>query len=151
MVKVVRLNVDWAIGLECNFNGNKFTVLNIYTPYESYEHEDEFLNMLAFIQSFIEDNSSSCVYVMGDFNADMSDSKSLFAAHLQQFCNESKLILSSKALMPDTSFTYVSEAWHTTSWLDHIVTTADAHASLVNVEICYELATSYTDCCTVKC
>lgn len=49
MVKVVRLNVDWAIGLECNFNGNKFTVLNIYTPYESYEHEDEFLNRLAFI------------------------------------------------------------------------------------------------------
>lgn len=43
--------------------------------------------------------------------------------------------------MPDTRFTYVSEAWHT-SWLDHIVTTADAHASLENVEICYELATS---------
>lgn len=42
--------------------------------------------------------------------------------------------------MPDTSL--VSETWHTTSWLDHIVSTADAHASLVDVEICYELATS---------
>ena len=53
MVKVMRLNVDWAIGLECNFNEKKFTILNVYTPYESYEHEDEFLNRLAFIQSFI--------------------------------------------------------------------------------------------------
>lgn len=49
MVKVVRLNVDWAIGLECNSNGKKCIVLKIYTPYESYEHEDEFLNRLAFI------------------------------------------------------------------------------------------------------
>ena len=33
-------------------------------------------------------NSSSCVYVMGDFNVDMmTDSKSLFVAHRQQFCN----------------------------------------------------------------
>lgn len=84
VVKVVCLNVDWAIRLECNCNGKKCTVLNIYTPYESYEPEDELLNRLAFIQSFIEDNSSSCVYIMGGFNANMSDSKSLFAAHLQQ-------------------------------------------------------------------
>ena len=89
MVKVVRLNVDWAIGLEFNYNEKKCTILNAYTPYESYDHEDEFLNRLAFIQSFIEDNSSSCVFIMGDFNADMSD-KSLFAQHLQQFCNETK-------------------------------------------------------------
>lgn len=142
LVKVVRLNVDWAIGLEFNYNDKQFTVLNIYTPYEAYEHEDEFMNRLAFIQSFIEDNSSSCVYVVGDLNADMSDSKSLFGAHLQQFCNEANLILSSKALLPSTSFTYISEAWHTTSWLDHIIATADAHASLENVEICYDLATS---------
>ena len=73
MVKVVRLNVDWAIGLEFNYNEKKCTILNVYTPYESYDYEDEFLNRLAFIQSFIEDNSSSCVFIMGDFNADMSD------------------------------------------------------------------------------
>ncbi len=79
---------------------------------------------------------------MGDFNADMSDSSSLFAKHLQQICNDSKLILSSKALLPDTSFIHVSEVWNTTSWLDHIVTTADAHASLESLEICYGLATS---------
>ena len=30
MVKVVRLNVDWAIGLEFNCEGKNFIVLNIY-------------------------------------------------------------------------------------------------------------------------
>ena len=45
-------------------------------------------------------------------------------------------------LLPDTSYTYVSEAWNTTSWLDHIVSTVDAHASIESIEICYGLATS---------
>ena len=45
-------------------------------------------------------------------------------------------------LLPDSSYTYVSEAWNTTLWLDHIVSTVDAHASLENIEICYGLATS---------
>lgn len=44
--------------------------------------------------------------------------------------------------LPDKSFTYISDAWHTTSWLDHCVCTADAHASLDNIEIYYEMATS---------
>ena len=142
MVKVNRLNVDWAIGLDINLNGKKFTILNIYTPYESYESEDEFLNRLACIQSFIEDNECTCVYVTGDFNSDVSDKSSLFAKHLIHFCDENKLMLSSKMLLPDNSFTYVSEAWHTTSWLDHFVCTADAHASLEKLEICYDLAIS---------
>lgn len=55
MVKVVRLNVDWAIGLEVNCNGKIFIILNIYTPYESYDHVDEYVSRLAFVQSFIED------------------------------------------------------------------------------------------------
>ena len=142
MVKVIRLNVDWAIWLEVCFNGKRITILNIYTPCESYEAEDEFLNRLAFIHSFIEDNDSTCVYVYGNFNADLSDSNSLFAKHLVNFCNDNKLILSSKVFLPDNSFTYVSEAWHTASWLDHCLCTADAHASLENMEICYGLATS---------
>lgn len=143
MVKVIRLNVDWAMGLDIHFNGKKISILiYIYTPYESYESEDEFLNRLAFIHSFIEDNDSTCVYVNGDFNADVSDSNSLFAKHLVHFCNDNNLVLSSKVFLPNNSFTYVSEAWHTTSWLDHCLCTADAHASLENMEICYGLATS---------
>ena len=45
-------------------------------------------------------------------------------------------------LLPDTSFTYVSDAWNTTSWLDHVVSTVDAHESIDSMMICYGLATS---------
>lgn len=54
---------------------------------------DEFQNRLGFIHSFIEDNDSTCTYVIGDFNADLSDSSSLFAKHLVHFCEDNNYIL----------------------------------------------------------
>ena len=48
-------------------------------------------------------------------------------------------MLSSKMLLPTDSYTYISEAWHTTSWLDHCICTADAHNCLVEAEILYKL------------
>ncbi|CAJ1050753.1 uncharacterized protein LOC114150994 [Xyrichtys novacula] len=76
---------------------------------------------------------------MGDLNADISDDKSLFGWHLMQFCHDSKLVLSSKKFLPVDSFTYISEAWHTTSWLDHVIFRADAHDSLEKFEFLYGL------------
>ena len=111
-VKIVCLNVDWAIGLEFNCNGKKCVILNIYTPYESYDHLDEFVSRLASLQSFIEDNDSSCIYAVGDYNADLTDSKSLFAKNMERFSNDANLVISSKMLLPDTSFTYVSRLVH---------------------------------------
>lgn len=45
--------------------------------------------------------------------------------------------------MPDNSYTSISEAWHTTSWLDYCICTAHAHDSLNAMEINYNLATTY--------
>ena len=77
---------------------------------------------------------------MGNMNADISDAKSLFGRHLTQYCHDNKLILSSRVLLPASSFTYVSEAWNTTSWLDHVICTADAHDCVEQMEIMYGLA-----------
>lgn len=75
-------------------------------------------------------------------NADISDIKSLFGQHLIRFCKENKLMLSSQILMPEDSYTYISEAWSTTSWLDHCICTADAHDCLEKLEILYDLVIS---------
>ena len=75
-------------------------------------------------------------------NADLSDKLSMFAKHLVNFCEENNLILSSQILLPAESYTYISEAWHTTSWLDHCISTADAHAILESIEIVYEASMS---------
>ena len=79
--------------------------------------------------------------MVGDLNADLSDDSSLFANHMLQFCEDNNFILSSQLLLPVGSYTYISEAWHTTSWLDHCISTADAHAVLRSMEIVYEATT----------
>lgn len=45
-------------------------------------------------------------------------------------------------LLPADSYSYISEAWHTTSWLDHCMSTADAHAILQSMIILYEASMS---------
>lgn len=61
---------------------------------------------------------------------------------LTQFCSDSGLILSSKVLLPNDTYTYISEAWHSTSWLDHCLCTVDAHESIDMIKIDYDLATT---------
>ena len=78
IVSVTRLNVDWAIGLDINIDNKRMLIINVYMPCESTQAEDEFLSRLAFLRSFMEEFDSTCVYIIGDFNADLSDSKSLF-------------------------------------------------------------------------
>lgn len=77
IVSVTRLGVDWAIGLEINVDNKRMVIINIYMPYESNHSEDEFLSRLAFLRSFIEECDTTCVYIIGDFNADLSDRKAL--------------------------------------------------------------------------
>lgn len=75
-------------------------------------------------------------------NADLSDRCSLFAKHMLQLCDDNNLTLSSQVLLPADSYSYISEAWHTTSWLDHCISTADAHAILRSMIILYEASMS---------
>lgn len=46
LIKVLRLGVDWAIGIEVHCNDSKFIVLNVYMPYECHDNEDEYINSL---------------------------------------------------------------------------------------------------------
>ena len=45
-------------------------------------------------------------------------------------------------MLPDDSFTYVSDSWHTASWLDHCICTADADEIIANIGILYDYATT---------
>lgn len=50
-VNVIRLGVDWAIGIELWCNNKKIIIVNVYMPYECIQNEDERLSRLAFIMS----------------------------------------------------------------------------------------------------
>ena len=61
----------------------------------------------------------------------------LYLPNMLQFCDDNTLMLSSQLLLPANSYSHISEAWHTTSWLDHCISTAEAHAALQSMEILY--------------
>ena len=60
--------------------------------------------------------------IFGKHIANLCDiDNSLFAGHIIHFCSENNFKISSCAHLPERSYTYVSERWNTTSWLDHVI------------------------------
>ena len=72
---------------------------------------------------------------MQDFNACPSNN---FGELLSQFCLEHELKISDKIILPVDSFTYVSDAHGTCSWLDHVVSSKSAHDAIQNIEIVHQ-------------
>ena len=54
----------------------------------------------------------------GEFN---DGTKNTFGVFLEDFCMENDFIISDYALLPQDTFTYISDAHNTTSWIDHFV------------------------------
>ena len=81
LISVIRLEVDWGIAIKVVHNGKAF-ILNVYTPYECYKNYDEYINRLGFISLYIKENAYTCIFIVGNMNADISDKKSLFGQHL---------------------------------------------------------------------
>ena len=106
-------------------------------PYESVDNEDAFVEKLGVLSSIMEDIEVTCVSIMGDWNADISDGDSVFGTQIRVFCEENNVILSSEQFLPRDSFTNLSERWSTTSWLDHCISTSDGHSSIRNIDVWY--------------
>lgn len=105
VIKPIRLSVDWCIAVQFSYKENSFIILNVYMPYEHSEDEVEYISRLAFINVFIQDNVTKCVYVVGDMNADLADKNSLFMDHLTHFCEDNNFVLSSKVSLPIDNYT----------------------------------------------
>ena len=87
VISVVRLESECCIGIQIKCYNKEFIILNIYTPYES-RHNDNCVNRLAFISSFISDQQCTSMYVDGDWNADISDNASCCHKHMVRFSND---------------------------------------------------------------
>ena len=76
--------------------------------------------------------------VIGDWNADASKTSSWFHRYVAKFCQENGYIWSSGLHLPDNTFTYVSDAWGSTSWLDHCVATKDGNNIITSISVDYD-------------
>ena len=105
-------------------------------PCESTGHEDEYLDKLGKIKCILLDLKCTCVIIIGDWNANIHGST--FGDHLANFIEEENLEFSSKLMLPANTFSFISEAWNTTSWLDHCVSTSDGNSIIKSMEIDYD-------------
>ena len=140
-VTEINFGLDWMTGISLNLpNENLFYIITAYLPYNSHENEDEFLEKLGILISIINDIDSPYIWVLGDFNAHIGKSPTNFGNQFNEACDENELIISDKILLPDNSFTYISDSWNSTSWLDHCISTKTGHELIHNMCIEYDLA-----------
>ena len=142
LVRRIDLAVDWCVAIELQLESTKFIIFNVYLPYQCKDNEDEYLSCLGCIKTFVKDIDCTNFLIIGDWNANLGKSGThLVQPIMSDFCNENQLILSSKLLLPDTTYTQVQlrEGTLFYSWLDHIVSSADCHKSIEEIQVHYNL------------
>ena len=78
---------------------------------------------------------------VGDFNAGATNT---FGGLLEDFCMENDFVISDYALLPQDTFTHISDAHHTTSsWIDHFVSSFSVHQAMFNIDVLTECIISY--------
>ena len=142
-IDVLDFGHDWLCGISIESQTKNFVIICVYMPchLNTAEREDLYLSNLGTLHSVIEDLHTSTVFVIGDWNADISCDDHSYGSLLRSFCMDQNLNLSSQRLLPSNTFTYISAAWDTTSWLDHCIASHDAHNSIQDMSVLYHLGT----------
>ena len=90
---------DWLCGIRICSGNKEYCLLNVYLPFESEENRDRFNDYMAKIAIYVDTINSTCVTIIGDFNADISK-KSVFGNIFLDFCNEYSLSIYDKDNLP---------------------------------------------------
>lgn len=109
-------------------------VINVYMPTNSTENLPDFLHILGKIEAVASDNDITSVMIAGDFNATPS---SIFANELDKFCREFDYTMADRKMLSDNTYTYVSDAFNTTSWLDHCIISNSLANDIVEMKVDY--------------
>ena len=137
-VEIVKYNNPRILGLQVSGANDNVLILNVYMPYDCTYNYDEYINLLADVNAIVQNANTCSVLVVGDFNADF---RKPFGEELITFAQENSLIISDKVLL-GSAYTYVSESHHTTSWLDHCLSTHSAHCNIHDIKVLDHIAFS---------
>ena len=76
MIQTVEIDssTDWTCGINVISGTSKLLLLNVYLPYEKDcgTQLQKYLDCLAKIETVIQENPTTSVIILGDFNADIS-------------------------------------------------------------------------------
>ena len=141
-IRRLELSEDWCVAIEISIGDTKFVLFNVYLPYQCDENEEDYINCLSTLLSYMDDLDNTNFIFIGDWNANIRNSgTTTFKAHLLDFCSENKLLLSSKCLLPNSTYTYIHrrDGNNYYSWLDHIVSSVDCNNSIKNIFVNYDM------------
>jgi len=110
-------------------------LINVYLPYCSGAKTDEFLAYLGKMKQLCEELQCPNICFVGDFSAGATNA---FGGLLEDFFMENDFIISNYALLPQDTFTYISDAHNTTSWKYHFVSSFSVHQAMFNMDVLTE-------------
>ncbi|KAJ2937577.1 hypothetical protein O0L34_g12975 [Tuta absoluta] len=99
---------------------HKLLLINVYMPVCKSDNLPEFADCLCKMHSIVQDSGCSDTLILGDFNADPT---TLFGKELMEFCGEYNYVCIDPLILPTDTYTFVSDAHGTVSWLDHCLST----------------------------
>ena len=80
-------------------------IINVYLPYNCTDNHDLYMGYLSKIAVFTAHINSTCIFIVGDFNVDLSK-RSPFGSILCDLCHDNSFTIADK-----NTYTYVSSAW----------------------------------------
>ena len=131
MCSVSLMDDSRLMAIEIKIDGITMTILNVYMPYDNGNNIEEYQSYLVKVDSKLSENHYACA--MRDFNANVLSDTHRFGTELINYCDSERLVISDKELAPTNTFTFLSEAHSTVSWIDHIVSTVNMHGIISQV------------------
>ena len=105
-VSIIESEYDWLCCVRISEDILKeYYLINVYLPYECTDNTDEFNDCLAKLNVFIDSINSTCVTIVGDFNANLSRA-SLFGDILLKFCVDNSIDIVDHATLSNDTYTY---------------------------------------------
>ena len=86
-VSMIECEFDWLCGIKICDGKKEYVLINVYLPCECVDNRDDYSDCLAKRNVVIENINSTCITVIGDFNANLSK-HSMFGDMFLNFCNE---------------------------------------------------------------
>ena len=141
--EVVDLNNPRVMNFRISDGDNAFDLFNVYMPCDNRDNLDEFLHLLSYLGTAVEEAAAPYIAMIGDFNANVSPVvNTLFGDELKHFCGAEMMTISDLALCEKKTFTFYSEAHQSVSWLDHCVSNSNLHSAISEVAVLYDFVTS---------
>ena len=142
-IKQFETNLDWCNAIELNIESHRVIILNVYMPYQCEQNRETYIHCLGAIKSLIDEFPTTSFMIVGDWNANLkSGGNSMFGKPMSDFCQDNNLTISDKELLPESSYTYISESHNTCTWIDHIVSSNDIKTAIDNITIAYDVTES---------